>query len=233
MKEIFEMHSVLGGLGMVLVISLVIAQVALIFAPEAKRRKRKKCCVTIGALATLFLVLAMLAENSIAQSSGWFRRVPFQNSYIPTAYKPYLIYTNNGTNSGYSAPVTVAITNTTIWYSSYTAPTNNSSDWIYIGKDFLPGVPVTLILGIYAPSGTNGYFTNYLTMSPDGNYWYPSNQLQFGGQLTSGTTNWFYYTLPATFGTNIAYLDWDGIFSSQTNGVTVVWWGYQVPHPTF
>jgi hypothetical protein len=205
---------------------------------EQNQPPRTEVRGAVAAVAVMLLALLMVwALNSRAQSSGMFRRVNSLNSYFATTYQPFLVYTNNGTNAGYSPPVTLTVSNASqwTWNNTLSRPTNNPANWTYVGKDWLPGAAVTLILGVYAPSpGTNGYYTNYLTTSPDGNYWTASNTIAVGGQLTVGQTNWFYAFLGNYPYTNTAFVAWDGLWSNQTtNGAYVVAWYYQVAHPSF
>lgn len=186
----------------------------------------------VAAMALLALLVGFLAPKARAQQFSGYRRVTFSNPALPTPYAPFLVFTNNGTNSGYAPAITQTMTNLpgnanplTVWNTTNMTPA-------YIGNDWLPSVPVTIVEGFYAPnppSGvTNCAATNYLSFSPDGNYWTPSNTLALGAQFTSGTTNWFYFYLPNGGGqTNMAWASWDGCYS--TNALFVVYFGFQVP----
>jgi hypothetical protein len=193
----------------------------------------------MGGLLALLAVLALLACPAMAQQLQYETK-SFTNFAFPTTYYSTSSYTNNGTNWFYSGgnqgqPVIGAagIQITSIWQSTYYAPNSNCVP-MFIGDKWLPTTPVDLQMGVWTPlvaGQTNGFFTNYLALSPDQNYWTPSNYIQIGGQVVGGITNWFDVLQP--YYTNMEWAAWDGVWTSSTNPVYVVGWRYHVLHTKF
>jgi hypothetical protein len=212
-------------------------------APQSADKKTARTeCVALPwlppetSIITVLVMLLLLLAALPAQAQ--FKRIALTNFALPYPGAPAITYTNNGTNSGYLVFSGPTITNATIWNTPLQTNGVNGAgaSTYYIGKDFLPGVPVTFNFAVYMPAAetTNGNVTAYLGFSPDGFFWF-TNALQLTIPCTGGVTNYYSvsYSSPASFETNAAYIAWDGLTSTNLYPVTVENIGWQVIHPTY